>query len=135
MTDPDSEAPPEEAGYAKEYSEAGFWSKVRGFAAKAGREVVERALQLYYAAQDPKTPGWARAVIYSALGYFIFTPDAVPDVTPIIGFTDDLGVLAAAIATVALHITPEVRNRARSKSDEWLGETADDAGAEPPGDT
>ncbi len=120
----DNQPDPETQGYAREYSEAGFWTKVKGFAAKAGREVVERALQLYLTAQDPDTPRWAQATIYSALGYFIFPADAVPDLTPVVGFTDDLGVLAAAIATVAMHITPDIRNRAREKSDEWLGTSA-----------
>ncbi len=127
VPDPAEEAP----GYARDYSEKGFWDKVRGFASKAGREVLERALQLYFAAQDPKTPGWARTVIYGALGYFIITPDAVPDITPVVGFTDDLGVLAAAIATVAMHITPEVRQRARGRTDDWLGPAEES----PPSDT
>ncbi len=113
------------AGYAREYSEDGFWDKVKGFASKAGREVLERALQLYFAAQDPKTPGWARTIIYGALGYFIITPDAVPDITPVVGFTDDLGVLAAAIATVAMHITPDIKDRAKNKTDDWLGPERD----------
>lgn len=126
------EEPVGEPGYASEYSEEGFWNKVKGFAAKAGREVIERALQLYFAAQNPNTPAWARTVIYGALGYFIITPDAVPDVTPIIGFTDDLGVLAAAIATVAMHITPDIKERAKNKTDGWLGSAEAEGGEAPP---
>ena len=38
--------------YTKAYSEAGFWQKLKRFAAAAGREVVEKALLLYYAGQD-----------------------------------------------------------------------------------
>ncbi len=118
--------PGEPHGYETEYSEKGFWDKVRHYAKKAGREVVERALQLYFAAQAPETPVWARSIIYGALGYFITTVDAVPDITPVVGFTDDLGVLAAAIATVAAHITPEIRKRSEDKTRKWFGDEEGD---------
>ncbi|MGL4476298.1 MAG: YkvA family protein, partial [Shewanella sp.] len=39
-----------------EYSEQGFWQKLKMFALKAGQEVVEKALWLFYAAQRPDTP-------------------------------------------------------------------------------
>jgi uncharacterized membrane protein YkvA (DUF1232 family) len=47
-------------------------------------------------------------VIYGALAYFIFPLDAVPDFVPMTGYTDGLGVLAAAVATTAAYITPEI---------------------------
>ena len=80
-----------------EYSDEGFWAKVASFAKAAGKELIEKALWLYYAAQDPATPAWAKGIVYGALGYFILPIDAIPDVTPVIGYTDDLGVLAAAV--------------------------------------
>jgi uncharacterized membrane protein YkvA (DUF1232 family) len=55
-----------------------------------GREVIEKALWLYYAAQQPNTPLWAKTAIYGALGYFISPIDAIPDITPVIGYADDL---------------------------------------------
>ena len=79
----------EQQGFAKDYSERGFWEKVRGFARAAGEGVLEPALKLFYASQDGETPAWAKAVIYSALGYFISPVDAIPDMTPIVGYADD----------------------------------------------
>jgi len=108
-------------GFENEYSDQGFWDKVIAFAKTAGKEVVEKALWLYYAAQAPQTPAWARGVIYGALGYFIFPIDAIPDPTPVVGYADDLGVLAAAVATVALHISAEVKTLAARKLAEWFG--------------
>ena len=40
----------------KNYSEAGFWQKLNTFARKAGHNLVEKSLQLYYAAESPDTP-------------------------------------------------------------------------------
>jgi uncharacterized membrane protein YkvA (DUF1232 family) len=104
-----------------DYSDDSFWEKLKNFAKKAGSEVVEKALWLYYAAQDPATPGWAKTVIYGALAYFIMPLDAIPDITPVAGFTDDLGALAAAVATVAAYITEDVKAKAEKKIRDWFG--------------
>ncbi|HEV8718791.1 MAG TPA: YkvA family protein [Candidatus Binatia bacterium] len=106
--------------FTEQYSDKGFWDKLLHYAKTAGAEVIERALQLYYAAQDPNTPTWAKGVIYGALGYFIVPADAIPDVVPVVGYTDDLGVLAMAIATVAMYITPQVKQKAKQKMQDWF---------------
>lgn len=108
--------------YEKEFSDNSFWEKIKNFAKSAGKEVIEKALWLYFAAQSPQTPIWAKTTIYSALGYFIFPIDAIPDLTPLIGFTDDFGVLTAAIAAVAVHITDDVKEQAKQKLKDWFGE-------------
>ena len=113
-------------GFEKDYSERSFNRKLLDYAKAAGREVVEKSLWLYYAAQSPNTPTWAKTTIYGALGYFISLVDAIPDLTPIIGYTDDLGVLVAALAAVTSHVTPEVKEKASRKLKQWFGEdTAD----------
>ena len=114
--------------FSKEYSESNFWNKLGGYARVAGSEVVERALQLFYAAQDPGTPAWARGVIFAALGYFIAPLDAIPDLVPLAGFSDDLGVLALAIATVIFYITPDVKAKARAKMRDWFGDSSTTTG-------
>ena len=111
-----------ESAYEREYSEAGFWTKLSRYAKVAGREVVEKALWLFYAARRPETPIWAKSIIYSSLGYFVLPLDAIPDVTPLVGYADDLGALAVAIATVAAFINPAVKEEARRKMGDWFGE-------------
>jgi uncharacterized membrane protein YkvA (DUF1232 family) len=106
----------------KEYSEAGFRDKVKTYGKKAGREVVEKALWLFYAAKAPDTPKWAKTAIYGALAYFIFPLDAIPDFAPLVGYTDDLGVLVAALGTVASYITDDIKRQASDRLVEWFGE-------------
>ena len=48
------------------YSDSSFWDKLKHFALSAGKEVIEKALWLYYAAQRPETPKWAKTAIYGA---------------------------------------------------------------------
>lgn len=110
----------EQTEHGQYYSEHSFWSKIKDYAQKAGKEVIEKALWLYYGAQDPNTPSWAKTVMIGALGYFILPLDAIPDLAPMIGYTDDLGVLAAAIATVAMHISDDTKTKARLKLSQWF---------------
>ena len=104
------------------YSEQNFWEKLKGYAISAGKEVVEKALLLFYAAQQEQTPKWAKATIAGALGYFIVPLDAVADLAPAIGYTDDLGVLVLALAAVASYINEEVREKAAQKMRDWFGD-------------
>lgn len=102
------------------FSEKNFWDKLKNFAKAAGQDVVERALCLFYAAQKPDTPLWAKTVIYGALTYFISPLDAVPDITPVLGYSDDLGVLVSAVLTVAMYVSDDVRQQARDKVNAWF---------------
>ena len=110
--------------YEHAYSEANFWEKLKRFAKAAGKEVVEKALLLYYAGQEEDAPAWAKATIVASLGYFIAPLDAIVDLTPAIGYADDLGVLALALAAVASYINDDVRNKAADKIERWFGTDA-----------
>ena len=55
-----------------------------------------------------------QAALLGAIAYFILPFDFVPDMLPVLGFTDDAAVLATAIRMVASHITPEHRDAARA---------------------
>ena len=103
------------------YSDENFWAKLKHFALTAGQEVVEKALILYYATQNPNVPAWAKTVIVGALAYLISPVDSIPDVLVGIGFTDDLGVLLAAIATVSMYINDQTKEQAKQKMKDWFG--------------
>ena len=107
--------------FEKEFTEESFWNKTKNFAKATGKTVLEPALKLYYSAQDPDTPTWAKTTIYGALGYFISPIDAIPDFTPIIGYSDDLGVLMAAVLAVATYIKKEHGEKAKNTLQQWFG--------------
>lgn len=105
---------------AQHFNEQGFWRKLRRFATSAGREVVTKALWLYYAALRPDTPAWAKATIYGALTYFVVPSDAVPDIIPLTGYSDDIGILAVAVATIAGYIDDDVKAKAAQTLNRWF---------------
>lgn len=108
--------------YEEAYSDQGFLDKLTRYAKSAGREVVEKALLLYYAMQEEKAPAWAKATIAGALGYFIVPLDAITDLTPAVGYADDLGVLVLAIAAVAAYINDDVKQKTAARMHDWFGE-------------
>ncbi|MDH5171716.1 MAG: YkvA family protein [Gammaproteobacteria bacterium] len=108
--------------YEDAFSESGFWRKLKKYATTAGKEVVEKALLLFYAFQEEKAPKWAKATIAGALGYFIVPLDAIADITPAVGYADDLGVLALAIVAVATYINEDVRSKTAVKMKSWFGD-------------
>lgn len=103
------------------FSDNAFWKKLRRYASIAGRKVVYLALVLYYTLPDPKVPKWVKAEITGALAYFIWPIDVIPDPTPVIGYSDDLAVLLLAFLTVSTYISPENRQKAAAKVEEWFG--------------
>lgn len=108
----------------EDFDERRFWHKIGTYAKKAGYGAIEKALWLYYAAQKPDTPLWAKAAIYGALAYFVLPLDAIPDLVPIVGYSDDLAALAAAIASVSKQIDDDVKEKASEKLTEWFDEPA-----------
>jgi len=98
-----------------------FWDKIARFGKRAGRVVVERAMRLYYAAQDPSTPPWARRAIYSGLAYFVMPFDLIPDFIPVVGYTDDAATLLFTLFVVSAYVSRDVKIRARATTDKWFG--------------
>jgi len=88
-----------------------FWRKAARVAAKL--PFAEDLLAAYYCAFDQTTPFQVRAALVGALAYFVLPFDFVPDVLPLLGFTDDAAILLTALRMVAGHLRPEHRDAAR----------------------
>lgn len=73
------------------------------------------ALLLYYALESPTITLKDKAIIYGALGYFILPIDIIPDCIPIIGLTDDAGVIVWAFMRIRGNITDDIREKAKDK--------------------
>ncbi len=89
-----------------------FWIKLKRVV--AGLPFAEDLLAAYYCAFDKQTPRHVQVALLGAIAYFILPFDFIPDMMPVLGFTDDAAVLATAIRLVATHIRPEHRDAARA---------------------
>ncbi len=102
-------------------SERRILRKIRSSLASLSRDAIEQALVLFYTLKAPATPLWVRTAIIGSLSYFISMIDGIPDLTPVLGYTDDITVMAAAIASLSAYITPEIKQQATDKTDQILG--------------
>ena len=89
-----------------------FWIKLKKVVGKL--PFTEDLLAAYYCAFDRQTPRHVQAALLGAIAYFILPFDFIPDMLPVLGFTDDAAVLATAIRLVSAHILPEHHEAARA---------------------
>ena len=108
--------------YRGRFSEVKLWGKLKNYARQAGVKVVYTVLLLFYAFKRKDTPKWAKNIIIGLLGYFLAPIDAVPDLTPFIGLTDDFSLLSVGLVTVAGYINKDVKEKAREKLKALFGE-------------
>lgn len=93
---------------------------------KMGSQLVYAAMLLIYAYGQSDTPNWAKSTVIGVLGYILAPLDSVPDLTPFIGFTDDMGVALFGLVAIACYIDDEVRAKAKSKVLQYFPTTSDE---------
>ena len=104
--------PAEQLAKDRENVRRRFWIKLKRVI--AGLPFAEDLLAAYYCAFDKRTPRHVQVALLGAIAYFILPFDFIPDMMPVLGFTDDAAVLATAIRLVATHIRAEHRDAARA---------------------
>ena len=93
---------------------------------KIGVKTTYYTLILYFAFQNDKTPIWAKNIILGTISYLISPIDLIPDLTPFLGYTDDLSVILLGISTVYLYINDDVRKSARNQIKKWFPKVSSD---------
>lgn len=116
-----SKVPQHIENYKSNYSENGLWKKILKVAKKAGAKTIYMVLLLYNTLKSSDVPLKNKAKIYGALGYFILPMDLIPDLIPIVGYSDDVTALASALYSVWKNVTPEIKQQAQKKLVEWFG--------------
>lgn len=108
--------------YKKYYSENDLFEKIKKYAKVAGVNIVYIGLLLFYTLENPKLPLKIKSIIMGGLGYFIFPIDLIPDLMPVVGYSDDLGVLMGVLIIAAFYIDEDVKNKAKTKLKDWFGD-------------
>ena len=78
-----------------EFVDDNLWNKLE----KSGKRIsfAKDILALYRYMKDPLVKWYRKAIVVAALIYFIVPIDAIPDLTPLFGYLDDLGVITALL--------------------------------------
>jgi len=87
-----------------EYVDENLWGKLE----KSGKRIsfAKDILALYSYMKDPSVKWYRKAIIVAALIYFIVPIDTIPDITPLFGYLDDLGVIAALLKYLGSELVP-----------------------------
>lgn len=67
---------------------------------------VSDLLALFRYMSDPYVHWGKKVVVVAALLYFIFPLDSIPDMLPLVGFLDDIGVIAGTVKFMAGELEP-----------------------------
>lgn len=110
-----------DAKYANYYTKKDAEGFIKKYARKLGTESLVLFYKLWFTLMDGKTSTRTKMLILAALGYAACPVDAIPDIIPIIGLSDDAAVLAATAVSIASDITPETAKKAEEKAKEVLG--------------
>ena len=87
-----------------EYVDENLWGKLE----KSGKRIsfTKDILALYSYMKDPLVKWYRKAIVVAALIYFIVPIDTIPDITPLFGYLDDLGVIAALLKYLGSELIP-----------------------------
>lgn len=110
----------EKEEYKKEYNEKGFFDKLKKVLKVVGVKGVYMLLLLYNTLQRKDIPPKEKSIIIGALGYFILPLDALPDITPIVGYSDDIFALGMAILKVMPYIDNEMKEKSKEQIKKWF---------------
>jgi uncharacterized membrane protein YkvA (DUF1232 family) len=73
------------------------------------------AFAVYLAAKDPRTPWYAKALIFFVVAHTFSPIDLIPDFIPVLGYLDDLIITPGGLWLAIRMIPPEVLAEARKK--------------------
>src|SRR3546814_14409236 len=73
------------------------------------KELKQQTLIVYFAARDPRTPWLARILALGVAAYPLSPIDPIPDFLPVLGYLDELLIVALGLAPVLRLITRDVR--------------------------
>jgi len=79
------------------------------------RALKNEAFAVYLAAKDPRTPWYARALIYFVVAHTFSPIDLIPDFIPVLGYLDDIIITPGGLWLAVRMIPPEVLEEARGK--------------------
>jgi len=85
------------------------------------RALKNEAFAIYLAAKDPRTPWYAKALIFFVVAHTFSPIDLIPDFIPIIGYLDDLIIIPGGLWLAVKLIPADVLEEARGKVEQAKG--------------
>jgi len=95
-----------------DYVEENLWEKLE----RVGKKIsfARDILALVKYMRDPLVSWHRKAIVVGALIYFISPIDTIPDIAPLVGYLDDLGVITAVLKFLGHELIPYYDSSYRS---------------------
>lgn len=77
------------------------------------RALKHEAYAIYLAAKDPRTPWYAKALVFFVVAHTFSPIDLIPDFIPVLGYLDDLIITPGGLWLAVRLIPPDVLDEAR----------------------
>ena len=110
--------------YEQHYNDSSFLDKITKYGKLIGINALYKAVQLWFVLQKPDVPASTKAVIMGVLGYLIAPLDFLPDLMPVLGYTDDFAAITFALIKVQGYIDEEVERKSKNLLAKIFGEEA-----------
>ena len=110
--------------YEQHYNDSSFLDKITKYGKLIGINALYKAVQLWFVLQKPDVPASTKAIIMGALGYLIAPLDFLPDLMPVLGYTDDFVAITFALIKVQGYIDEEVERKSKNLVAKIFGEEA-----------
>ena len=92
--------------------ESRFWPKLLKLAGRI--PFAEDLAAAYFCILDPATPGRVRGILLAALAWFVLPASLMPEFLIVLGFTDELAIMAIVVRMVRKHLKERHYVRARA---------------------
>ena len=87
---------------------------------RKARDLKNETYAIYLAARDPRTPWYAKTLIFFVVAHTFSPIDLIPDFIPILGYLDDLIIIPVgiwlAVRLIPLEVLEEARVTATAQS-------------------
>src|SRR5678815_2432842 len=88
----------------------------------SARALKREVLAVYLAAKDPRTPWYAKGLIFLIVAYALSPIDLIPDFIPVLGYLDDLILIPAGIWLAIRMVPPSVLAECRARAQEVMSQ-------------
>lgn len=91
-----------------EFVQENLWTKLE----RTGKKIsfAKDIIALFRYMMDSDVAWYRKSIVVGALVYFISPIDTIPDIAPLIGYLDDLGVITAVLKYLGSELIPYYDN-------------------------
>ena len=84
------------------------------------KRIKRDGVTLWFAAKNPRTPWYAKAIGVLVVAYALSPIDLIPDFVPVLGYVDDVLLLPGLIFLAIKLLPVDVLAECRGQADAWM---------------